>query len=216
METRFFNFLLTVCSLLLTVSAVAQNAGQDGGTGQVIDPSVERRAIKRADIDTENFEIGLYTGILSIEDFGTNAVFGIKGVFHVTEDIFTEANIGISKGGDTSFEKLSGSAPLLSDDDREYRYWNINLGWNILPGEAFVGSKKAFNNSFYLIAGLGSTDFAGDKNFTVNAGFGYQLLLTDAFSLRFDFRDHIFETEVLGEKELKNNLEGTVAVTWFF
>ena len=35
----------------------------------VIDPQVERREIKRARIDTEDFELGGYVGVLAIEDF---------------------------------------------------------------------------------------------------------------------------------------------------
>jgi len=50
----------------------------------------------------------------------------------------------------------------------------------------------------------------------VNGGFGYQLIMTDAFALRIDVRDHLFELDVLGSKELTNNFEGTIAVTWFF
>ncbi len=38
----------------------------------IIDPQVERREIKRSRIDTEDFELGAYVGILSIEDFESN------------------------------------------------------------------------------------------------------------------------------------------------
>jgi outer membrane beta-barrel protein len=215
METRFLGILLVLTGLLAG-SATAWGQGAGRAADQVIDPSVERREIRRADIDSENFEVGPYVGMLSIEDFGVNTVVGIKAIFHVTEDIFTEANIGFSRAGTTSYERLSGSSPLLNGSDRDYRYWNINLGLNVLPGEAFLGSNKAFNSSFYLIGGLGTTEFAGDKHFTVNGGFGYQLIMTDAFALRIDVRDHLFELDVLGSKELTNNFEGTIAVTWFF
>jgi len=105
---------------------------------------------------------------------------------------------------------------LLTSDERKYKYWNINLAYNILPGEAFWSQNKVFNNALYLIGGVGSTDFGGDNNFTVNLGFGYRLLLTDAFALRLDVRDHMFDSSLLGEEELKHNFEGTVGLTWFF
>jgi hypothetical protein len=35
-------------------------------------PEVERREIKISDIDTENFEIGIAAGLMSVEDFETN------------------------------------------------------------------------------------------------------------------------------------------------
>ena len=180
METRLLGILLVLTGLLAG-SATAWGQGAGRAADQVIDPSVERREIRRADIDSENFEIGPYVGILSIEDFGVNAVVGIKAAFHVTEDIFTEANIGFSRAGTSSYERLSGSSPLLNGSDRDYRYWNINLGLNVLPGEAFLGSNKAFNTSFYLIAGLVNTDFPGHKNLTLNAGFGYIIRMKHDF-----------------------------------
>ena len=98
METRFLGILLVLTGLLAG-SATAWGQGAGRAADQVIDPSVERREIRRADIDSENFEVGPYVGMLSIEDFGVNTVVGIKAIFHVTEDIFTEANIGFSRGG---------------------------------------------------------------------------------------------------------------------
>jgi outer membrane beta-barrel protein len=215
MEARFFSVFLILAGLLGFGSvAIAQDASRSDD--QVIDPSVERREVSRADMDTENFEIGAYVGLLSIEDFGVDTVIGIKAAYHVTEDVFVEANYGFSKAGLTSYEKLSGSAPLLTDDEREFTYWNINLGYNILPGEAFFGSNKVFNSALYLVGGMGSTDFAGDKHFTVNYGFGYRLLLTDAIAVHLDVRDHMFDSNILGTDELTHNFEGTLAATWFF
>src|SRR5687768_12476392 len=50
---------------------------------RVIDPEVERREIKVARIDAENIEIGTFYGALSIEDFGTNPVYGLTASYHV-------------------------------------------------------------------------------------------------------------------------------------
>ena len=60
----------------------------------IIDPEVERRNIKRAQIDTEDFEVGVYGGILSIEDFESHAVYGARLAYHLTEDFFLEATRG--------------------------------------------------------------------------------------------------------------------------
>src|SRR5688572_9157413 len=76
---------------------------------RVIEPEVERREIKVAQIDTENFEVGAYFGSLSIEDFGTNSVYGVSAAYHVTEDFFFKGEIGRSTAGRTSFETLAGN-----------------------------------------------------------------------------------------------------------
>lgn len=182
----------------------------------VIEPAVERREIRRPRIDTEYFELGMYVGILNIEDFESNAVYGARLAYHLTEDFFLEASLGQSRAGRTSYERLSGAADLLTDDDRDYTYYALSLGWNILPGEVFVGENRAYNTSFYVLAGIGSTTFAGDDRFTVNAGFGYRILPADWLALHFDVRDHIFDIDLLGRKKIVNNLEAHLGLSIFF
>jgi outer membrane beta-barrel protein len=182
----------------------------------IIDPQVERREIRRARIDTEDFELGAYVGILSIEDFESNVVYGGRLAYHLTEDFFIEGTYGQSRAGRTSYENLSGSADLLTDDDRDYSYYALSLGWNALPGEIFIGKNRAYNTAFYLVAGIGSTTFAGDDRFTVNGGFGYRVLPADWIAVHFDVRDHVFDTDLLGEKKIVNNLEAHLGLSIFF
>ena len=176
----------------------------------------ERREVKVNDIDSENFEIGGYAGILDVQDFGSNAVYGVRAAYHITEDFFLEGVYGRSELGKTSFEKLSGNVQLLSNDDRQFSYYNLSVGYNVLPGEAFVGRKYAFRGGLYLIAGAGSSDFAGDQRFTISGGFGYRIAATDWMSLRIDVRDHVFQSDLLGSNETLNNLEFTGGMTIFF
>ncbi|MBM0107408.1 outer membrane beta-barrel domain-containing protein [Steroidobacter sp. S1-65] len=201
--------------------AVAPAANAQPVTGEpdqrpIIDPQVERREIRRARIDTEDFELGAYVGVLSIEDFESNVVYGARLAYHLTEDFFLEGTLGQSRAGRTSYENLSGSADLLDDDDRDYTYYALSMGWNALPGEIFVGKNRAYNSAFYLIAGIGSTTFAGDDRFTVNGGFGYRVLPADWIAVHFDVRDHIYDIDILGEKKIVNNLEAHLGLSIFF
>ena len=184
--------------------------------GQVIDPEVERREIKEPAIDREDFEIGAYVGIMSVEDFGTDVVYGVRLAYHITAGFFVEGTVGQTEAGLTSFEELSGGARLITDSQRTFTYYNLNLGYNILPGEVFIGEGRAYNTNLYLIAGLGSTRFAGDDRFTVNVGAGYRFLLSDSIALHLDFRDHLFDIDLLGEEKTAHNLEAHLGFTVFF
>ena len=224
MESRIRVFLLITAMITLSGCAATRNLFGLGpkeapppsaeGPGQVIDPEVERRKIKEPAIDREDFELGAFAGIMSIEDFGSDVVYGARLAYHVTEGFFVEAAVGQSEAGETSFEVLSGGATLL--DDRKLTYYNLSLGYNILPGEVFIGEGRAFNTNLYLIAGLGSTRFADDDRFTVNFGAGYRFLLTDTLALHLDFRDHLFDIDLLGEEKTVHNLEATLGITIFF
>ena len=226
MESRFRVLFLITAFFFLSGCAATKNLfgfGRDEAPpptaeppGQVIDPEVERRDIKEPAIDREDFELGAFAGIISIEDFGSEAVYGARLAYHLTEGFFVEGTVGRSEAGLTSFELLSGGATLLSGSERTLTYYNLNLGYNILPGEAFLGEGRAYNTSLYLIGGMGSTRFAGDDRFTVNFGAGFRFLLTDSIALHIDFRDHLFDIDLFGEEKTAHNLEGHVGLTMFF
>lgn len=220
MESRFRVLFLIAAMLMLTGCGMfgRKEAPPPSAEppGQVVDPEVERRKIKEARIDTENFELGAYIGVLSIEDFGANVVYGARLAYHVTEGFFVEGTAGTSEGGLTSFEILSGDARLLTDDERRFTYYNLNLGYNIFPGEVFLGEGRAYNSQLYIIAGLGSTRFGGDDRFTVNYGAGYRFLFTDTVALHMDFRNHLYDIDLFGEEKTAQNLEATLGITVFF
>lgn len=182
----------------------------------VIEPEVARRTVKVAAIDAENIEVGAYFGALSIEDFGTNNVYGVRAAYHVTEDFFFEANVGRSKAGETSYETLGGNVQLLTPDERRFTYYSLSLGYNLLPGEVYIGRSLAMNSAFYLLGGIGSTKFAGDQHFTVNFGAGYRVLPTDWLAIHIDVQDLVFQSDLLGKDKLTNNIGAYIGATVFF
>jgi outer membrane beta-barrel protein len=183
---------------------------------RVIEPEVERRRIKVPAIDNENVEIGAHFGALSIEDFGTNPVYGVSAAYHVTEDFFFRAEAGRSTAGLTSAETIGGEIRILSGDERHFTYYNLALGYNFLPGEVFLGRGLAMTSAFYLIGGIGAVEFAGDQRFTVSFGGGYRVLPTDWLAIHVTVEDRVFDSDVLGENKLTNNLEANIGVTVFF
>jgi outer membrane beta-barrel protein len=207
--------------VLLTAALSGIGAGHAHGesernASQVINPEIERREVPPVSINREDFELGAFAGIISIQDFNSEVVYGVRGAWHVTEDFFFEASYGTSEGDLTSYEKLSGGAPLFSDSERDYSYYNLNLGWNVFPGEVFIFDKYAFKSDLYFIGGAGNTDFLGDNWFTVTVGAGYRLQLNDNFSWRIDVRDYIYDREAFGNEETTNNIEWSTGLTFFF
>ena len=187
-----------------------------GKTPVVIEPEVERRDVPTPKIDTENWEAGAYVGSLSVEDFEVNMVYGARIAYHLSEDFFTEAIAGTSDAGLSSFERLSGGAPLLTDSERQFTYYSLGFGWNALPGEIFLGGKRAYNSAFYLTLGAGATRFAGADRFTITAGAGVRVLFKDWLAAHLDMRDHILDVDVFGANKSTHNYEATLGLTAFF
>ena len=198
--------------------AAAEEAAEDldSTPPRVIDPNVVRRKIKTPKIDNENWEIGAGAGFLSIEDFGTNQTYAAQVSFHVTEDWFFRGDVGRSTAGRTSFETLAGDIELLTGNQRQFTYYSLSVGYNFLPGEVFLGRKLAMNSGFYLLGGIGSVKFAGDNRLTINLGAGFRVLPTDWLALHIGVQDRVFDTDLLGEKKVTNNIEMLLSATVFF
>ncbi|HTQ37303.1 MAG TPA: outer membrane beta-barrel domain-containing protein [Steroidobacteraceae bacterium] len=225
METRAGILLLSLatllagCASLRTPREQAPDAAQQepaDAPPRVVEPEVERRSIKVAKIDAENVELGGYYGALSIEDFGTNPVWGLTAAYHVTEDFFFQGSYGSATAGKTSYETLGGNVQLLTPSERHFTYYSLSLGYNLLPGEVYIGRGLAMNSALYLLGGMGSTKFAGDQRFTVNFGAGYRLLPTDWLAIHIDVQDRVFQSDLLGSQKLVNNLGATIGMTVFF
>jgi len=205
-------------AMALPVNAVAQEAGKAPlapTDAPLIQPEVKRKEIIDAKIDTEDFEVGFYFGMYSTEDFGTNTVIGATLAYHVTEDFFFQFAAGETDTQPSSVERL-GFFEILNDDERTLQYYDLSLGYNILPGEAFPTSNLAFYTAFYLIGGIGNTHFAGQDNFTINFGAGFRFIATDWMAFHVDMRDYIFDLDILGEEQTTNNLEFSLGLTFFF
>ena len=214
MENRTKHLFLKTLCLGAGLSIATATQAQDDRP--LIEPDVTPVPVTEALIDTENFEIGAFVGVLNIEDFESSLLYGGKLTYPPSESFFYEAGVGFAEGGETSFEKLAGNVEVLTDSERDYSYYNINLGYNVLPGEAFLTENYAFNTNFYLIAGAGATDFAGDTRFTLNAGAGYQVLLTDSVAVQIGVRQHYYRIDVLGAEKTSMNTEVSTGLSVFF
>ena len=241
MESRIRLFLLSACALLacagcaghrarqarnaahVPAAASAPQPGSDEDAAAdntpppvVVQPQVQRRSVRVPHIGARNVELGAYYGILSIENFGSQPVQGVKLDYHVTEDFFFQGAYGQSRAGQTSYELLSGGIQLLSSAERRFTYYDLSLGYNLLPGEIFIGHRLAMTSALYMLGGIGSVDFAGDQNFAVNFGAGFRVLPTDWLAFHVDMQDIVFRTNIFSVYKLTNNLQATVGLSVFF
>jgi len=213
--------LLLIC-LGATASACSV-FGRDEGpdapvdvSAPVVSPEVERREISQPGIDSENFELGAFAGLLSVEDFGSTTLYGVRGRYHITEGLFAEGTFATSSSLDLTSAEVLARFDLLGPD-RKYQYYDVSVGYNLLPGETFIGKNWAFNSALYVVAGAGQTSLGVDDYFTMTFGAGYQVLATDWLALDFGVRDHLFDLEfTTGEKKSTHNIELTLGVNVFF
>lgn len=202
--------LMALC-VSLTAAAHGENDTVDG---EVTPEDLERSEFIVPWIDTENAELSIFGGGMNFDNFSTEGSYGVSLAYHVSEDLFLELSYLESEVND--FELRSLGAPQLPSVDEPVYYTSLSMGMNMLPGEVFILDRYVLSSTFYLIGGIGNTDFADDDKFTFNVGFGYRVYLTDWLSIRLEARDHMFDNEIQGEEALRHNFELRLGTSVFF
>jgi outer membrane beta-barrel protein len=207
--------MMLLLAMFVPVVGLAQTAEpKDTQTEQVIQPEISRREVRAPNIDTENYEVGLYLGLLSVEDLGAYPVYGVRLAYHATEDFFIEGVYGLSTVSDEALCNLG--LCLFPTGEQDLSYYALSLGYNLFPGESFLGKNNAMTSGVYLLAGVGNTNFLDEGHFTMNFGIGLRVLPVDWLDLSITLRDYLFESDILGTSKLTNNIELTAAVSVYF
>ncbi len=212
--TRSAGILLAAASLLGAQPALAQKATPAAGE-QVIEPEVARREVRLPRMPSKDFSVSAFMGTYSAQNFGASIVYGARLGYFLTEDVFTEATYGSTEVSDDDFRQILPGG-IFPQSKETLSYYNLSLGYNLLPGEVFFGSNVAKASAFYLIAGIGTTRFLEQRPQTLNFGFGMRLLFSDRFAAQVDVRDHLFSLDLLGRRESTQNLELTFGATYYF
>jgi outer membrane beta-barrel protein len=208
---------LVALAPLATQAADAATAGPSTSKADepVIVPDVDRREVRVPRFPSNDIEFGLYGGTYTTDNFGTSGVGGGRLGYHITEDFFVEGSLGFSRVSDKAFRQVLPGGIFASGVDT-LRYRELSLGWNVLPGEVFLGTRTAKPSAIYLIAGLGTTSFDQQRAQTVNYGMGARVFVKDWFAVRFDVRDHVFVLDLLGRRQVTNNPELTTGLSFLF
>lgn len=183
---------------------------------QQVEPQIEQNIISEDVLDSENWLLGIRAGVINLEDFGSSGLIAAQLTYHINEDFYLSAEYAQAKAGKTSFEELSGAAPLLTDSERQWRYYGAQLGYMLLPGEVFLSRDYAMNSGLSLFVGGGNVDFAGDTVFALQLGSQFRLYATDWLALELTFSDYIFETTLLARSKTTHNLALGLGVAVYF
>ncbi len=207
--------LATLASSALAQAPAAPSTQPASNTQQVVVPEVERREIKIPKFPSKDFAIGAFVGTYATQNFGAATVGGLRLGYHITEDWFVDATLGQTTVTDEAFRQILPGG-IFTDDKERLRYYNVSAGYNILPGEVFLGAKRAKSSAVYVLAGIGRTRFNEQRSQTVNLGVGMRVLFSERTAIQVDMRDHLFSLDILGKRQSTHNLELTAGFTFFF
>jgi outer membrane beta-barrel protein len=176
-------------------------------------PDLSEDDVEVPSIDSENFEVSAFAGLISMEDFGSETFYGGRLAYHPLDFLFVEASWATTEINDDNYRRFG--VPLFADQAVTVEFYDASVGLQLMPGEVFIG-KWAFPSSMYLIAGMGSTSILDEDLETYNLGVGVRVLATDWWAIRIEARDYFFESDLLGEPESKHNLAVAMGTGIFF
>jgi outer membrane beta-barrel protein len=183
---------------------------------QVVVPQVERRDLRLPKFPSKDIEVGAFAGVYSTENFGASGIVGLRLGYHITEDFFVQANLARTRVSDEAFRQLLPGGGIFPNEKETLSYYNVSAGWNVLPGEGFIGANRAKATALYLLAGVGSTKLVERRRQTMNFGAGLRMLVADRAGIHLELRDHVFSTDLLGPRQSTHNLELTGGFAWYF
>ena len=198
---------LLCCALLTAATAHAADP--------VIEPEVARRDVRLPRLPSKDFDAGLFVGTYATQNFGSAPVVGLRVGYHLSEDFFVQGSYGRSSVSDEAFRQVLPGG-VFPNQKETLAYANLSLGWNLLPGEVFIGRGMAKASTLYVIGGIGSTHFFQQRRQTFTLGFGGRLLLRDRVAVTLDLRDHLFSLDLLGKRQRTQNLEATLGFALHF
>lgn len=147
-------------------------------------------------VNSELFDVGIVAGVINIEDFASDMVYGANVTFKATEDFFLQYNYVTANVGESSIESnIPGGFGLA--DDRKFTHYDLLVGYNLFQGEFFRGEGAANLSNLYLVGGFGETQIGGEDNFSYTIGVGYLIEFNRKWLVRADYRDYIYESSLI-------------------
>lgn len=187
----------------------------DGTPEPVVSPQVDRRDVKLPKFPSTDFEVGVYGGVYSAQNFGSSAAGGVRLTYHITEDFFVELAAGQTKVSDEAFRRILPGG-IFTGNTETLVYSNFNVGMNVLPGEVFFGRNYAMPSQVFVLAGGGTTRFNGQRMQAFDLGVGVKIYLADRWAVRVDMRDNIYTLDLLGKRDMTQNVELNAGLSFLF
>lgn len=179
--------------LSMRVTALAGLIAAPVTLAQEVEPSAAHR------IDREVFDLGVTAGVVNIADFNGEWALGVSATFQASENFFLQYNFLQADSSPSAYENSQGL--LFDGGDRNFRHYDLLVGYKLFQGEFFAGEGKARLSSLYLVGGAGETRFGGEENFTTTLGVGYEVAVTRDVLVRLDYRAYLYDSSLVADEE---------------
>jgi outer membrane beta-barrel protein len=207
MDIRFQYFLLTIRLAIVLIIALPTWVQAD-----------ENASSEGLNIDNEVFELGIFIGIVNIEDFTSEMAPGLSFTFRASEDFFIQYNyLQVNKVDLSLYEEQEAAPVYFTGKSRKFSHYDLLVGYNIFQGEIFKADKTTTLSTLSVVLGAGETAFGEESRFSYTFGLGYQIGLSKRLNLNVDFKNYIYDSSViLDQDKTVNSTQMSSGISYIF
>ncbi len=194
-----------VCFFVLCVMFEASPFAAPEDPRSLPAPTVPLEELVLPDVSSQTFELGVFAGAMTVEDFGADLAQGFRLTVHANEFLFIDM---MSLSGKISDKGYASQGIFLFGSGREKTVSqnSVLVGFNVFPGEVFFGNRRAFISSTYFVAGAGEVSMLQNDFPALVLGMGLSLRPNNWSAFRFESLLTEYESDLLGFKKFAHNI----------
>jgi len=174
-----------------------------------------RGRIPRDFVKAQRHEISVNGGYYVSDLFSATYVLGAMYTYHMTEDTAVEGSFWWThENGDVVRAVEDGRAVTLKDTFAPMTLFASSLLWYPFHGKLQFGG-EIIHFDIHLNAGVGVIDSPTSRGVTGLGGLGFKFFGGSAVAVRVDFRDLVYQQELLAQSYLVNDFSVTAGLSIF-
>ena len=174
-----------------------------------------RGRVPRDFVKAQRHEISVNAGYYVSDLFSATYVLGGSYTYHVTEDTAVEGSFWWTHANaDVVRAVEDGRATTLRDTFATVTLFTSSLLWYPFHGKLQLGG-EVIHFDFDLNAGVGVIDSPTSRGVTGVGGLGFKFYGGSAVAIRVDFRDLVYQQELLAQQYIVNDLSITAGFSIF-
>jgi outer membrane beta-barrel protein len=162
---------------------------------------------------TNRHELTAWGGYYVSDLFDGTYIVGGAYTYHMTEDFAVEATGAYTKYTSAGGPELERTFAVLQGKEQPVAIFEALLVWAPLHAKMRVFADSILHFDLYLDAGAGLVDSALLTGVAGTGGLGLKFFMGKATAFRIDFRDHVYEMNLLAQKEIANDLTATLGMS---
>jgi outer membrane beta-barrel protein len=173
----------------------------------------QRGAKERLFQQTNRHELTAWGGYYVSDLFDGTYIVGGAYTYHMTEDFGVEATGAYTKYTSAGGPELERTFAVLQGKDQQVAIFEALLVWAPLHAKMRLFADSILHFDLFFDAGAGVVDSALSTGVAGTGGLGFKFFFGKATALRLDFRDHVYQMNLLAQHEIANDLTATLGMS---